>query len=35
MTFLNINDITTLIKNHQNSCDKVYQEAIENNYSHE
>jgi len=24
-----------LIKNHQNSCDNIYQEAIENNFSHE
>lgn len=28
-------DITSLIVNHQNCCDEVYQEAIENNYSHE
>lgn len=35
MTFLNIKDITKLIVNHQNSCDRIYQDAIENNYSHE
>ena len=35
MTFLSIRDITKLIVNHQNSCDMVYQNAIENNYSHE
>jgi hypothetical protein len=34
-TFLSIVDITNLIVNHQNSCDTVYQEAIENNFSHE
>ena len=34
-TFLNIVDITSLIKNHQRSCDMAYQDAIENNFSHE
>ena len=34
-TFLNIVNITSLIKNHQRSCDMVYQDAIENNFSHE
>lgn len=35
ITFLNIVDITSLIKNHKHSCDMVYQDAIENNFSHE
>ena len=34
-TFLNIVDITSLIKNHQQQCDMAYQDAIEMNYSHE
>jgi signal transduction histidine kinase len=33
--FLNIKDITVLIKNLESLKDKVYQDAIENNFSHE
>ena len=33
--FLNIKDISGLIKNLENLKDEVYQDAIENNFSHE
>lgn len=35
LTFLGIKDITALIKNLQKFKDKVYYDAIENNFSHE
>ena len=34
-TFLNIKDISELIKSLENLKDQVYQDAIENNFSHE
>jgi hypothetical protein len=35
LTFLSIKDVTTLVKNQKKICDNTYQDAIENNYSHE
>jgi len=35
LTFLNIKDVTHIISSQQKKSDKIYQEAIENNYSHE
>jgi hypothetical protein len=32
---LNIKDVTTIVKNQMKLSDMIYQEAIENNYSHE
>ena len=35
LTYINIIDVTTILKGQQKFCDSIYQEAIENNYSHE
>ena len=32
---MNIKDVTTIVKNQMKLSDIIYQEAIENNYSHE
>lgn len=32
---MNIKDVTTIVKNQMKLSDMIYQEAIENNYSHE
>jgi len=34
-TLLNIKDVTNVVKGQQKLSDSIYQEAIENNYSHE
>ena len=35
MTFVNLKDVSQIIKSQQRFSDTIYQEAIENNYSHE